>query len=73
MNVFSKPMKPEFRGGPVVFLKEVRSELMKVTWPTRPEVIKLTIIVFIISIAVGLYIGGLDIIFTKLSELLIKK
>lgn len=70
---FPKPMKPEFSGGPVVFLKEVKSELLKVTWPTRMEVVKLTIIVFVISIAVGLYIGGLDILFTKLSELLIKR
>lgn len=70
---FPKPMKPEFSGGPVVFLKEVKSELLKVSWPTRMEVVKLTIIVFVISIAVGLYIGGLDILFTKLSELLIKR
>ncbi len=46
-------------------------ELIKVIWPTKDEVIKLTLTVFIISIVVGIYIGGLDFAFTKLLELLI--
>ncbi len=58
---------------PVVFLKEVKLELGKVTWPTREETIKLTIIVIAISIVLGLYIGGLDLIFTKVTDILIKR
>lgn len=53
------------------FLGEVRSEIQKVTWPTRNETITLTIIVVIISFIVGLYLGGLDLIFTKMLEFLI--
>ncbi len=67
------PMMPDFSGGPVVFLKEVRGELSKVVWPTREEVVKLTIIVVAVSLAIGLYIGGLDFIFTKFTDLLVKK
>jgi preprotein translocase subunit SecE len=55
------------------FLKDVRFELSKVTWPKREEVIKLTLIVFLISAIVGAYVGGLDFAFTKLLELVIAR
>lgn len=58
---------------PLIFLKEVKTELGKVVWPTRQETIRLTSIVILISVLVGLYIGGLDILFTKLTEFIIKK
>ena len=53
------------------FINEVRTELAKVTWPTRPETIRLTIIVIAISVGVGLYLGGLDMLFTQLLKLLV--
>ena len=65
--------KPDFRGSPVVFLKEVKSELAKVSWPSRNQVIKLTVVVIIVSFVVGVYIGGFDLIFTKLTDLLLIK
>ena len=68
-----KLTKPDFRGGPVVFLKEVKAELLKVSWPTRDQVIKLTIVVVVVSFAIGLYIGGLDLAFTKLTDLLLSR
>ncbi|PIY94291.1 MAG: preprotein translocase subunit SecE [Candidatus Levybacteria bacterium CG_4_9_14_3_um_filter_35_16] len=57
---------------PVTFLKEVRDELKKVVWPTRDEVIRLTALVIIISLAVGFFLGGLDYVFTKLMALVIR-
>lgn len=57
---------------PVAFLKETREELKKVTWPTQQEVIRLTAIVIIVSLLVGLFIGALDFIFTKGMETIIK-
>lgn len=57
---------------PVNFLRETYDELKKVVWPTRQEVIRLTVIVIIISVIVGLYIGGIDFIFTKITELLLR-
>ena len=50
----------------VKYLREVKIELGKVVWPKREEVIKLTSVVFIISVVVGAYLGGLDLMFTKL-------
>jgi len=57
---------------PVVFLRETYDEIKKVVWPTRNEVIRLTLVVITISILTGLYIGGLDYIFTKITELIVK-
>jgi preprotein translocase subunit SecE len=58
---------------PVVFLKEVRDELKKVVWPTRDEIIRLTGVVIIVSVGVGIFLGGTDFILTKLIGLLITR
>ncbi|HKC14754.1 MAG TPA: preprotein translocase subunit SecE [Patescibacteria group bacterium] len=54
------------------FLSEVQEELKKVVWPTRDEVIRLTITVILISLIVGLFLGGVDFVLTKLLETVIK-
>lgn len=53
------------------YIGEVREELKKVSWPSREEVIRLTGVVIISSVIVGLYLGGLDYIFTQLLGLII--
>jgi preprotein translocase subunit SecE len=53
------------------YFREVKIELSKVVWPKRSEVIKLTLIVFIISAIVGFYSGALDYLLTKLLEILV--
>ena len=45
------------------FLQEARSELKKVTWPTREQTRNLTVLVFVISAAVGAYIAIFDALF----------
>lgn len=50
----------------VKYLGEVKVELGKVTWPTREEATKLTLVILLASLAVGLYVGGLDVLFTTL-------
>lgn len=56
---------------PIAFIQQTYDELKKVVWPTREELIRLTGIVIIISIIVGLYIGGIDYVLTKLTETLL--
>ena len=58
---------------PVKFLGEVGDELKKVVWPSRDEVIRLTTVVMLISLLVGLFLGGADFVFTKLVEVVILK
>ena len=48
------------------FIDESWSELKKVTWPTREQVRNLTVLVFVISAAIGVYIAFFDILFTGL-------
>jgi len=59
--------------GVIKYFKEVRVELSKVTWPKKDQVIRLTLIIFVISGAIGLYLGALDFSFTKLLELLVAR
>lgn len=56
---------------PASFLSETRSELKKVTWPTRQEVIRLTGVVIAVSVIVGVFIGGLDFVFTELLQFIL--
>jgi preprotein translocase subunit SecE len=50
------------------FIEESWSELKKVTWPTREQTRNLTVLVFVISAAVGAYIAVFDLLFTVLIE-----
>jgi preprotein translocase subunit SecE len=45
------------------FFREVATEVKKVSWPTRREVLNYTLIVIISSVAVGAFLGGLDKLF----------
>jgi preprotein translocase subunit SecE len=45
------------------YFNEVFSELRKVSWPTREQVRNLTVLVFAISLVVGIYISILDAFF----------
>ena len=45
------------------YFDEVWSELRKVSWPTREQVRNLTVLVFAISLVVGIYITVLDAFF----------
>jgi preprotein translocase subunit SecE len=50
------------------YLAESWAELKKVAWPTRETVVRLTLIVIAVSIAVGAYIYVLDSIFNTMVE-----
>jgi preprotein translocase subunit SecE len=53
------------RARPLEFLREVVAELKKVVWPTREETSRLTFIVLLVSIAVGIVLGIIDLGFTE--------
>ena len=50
------------------YLNESWAELKKVAWPTRETVVRLTLLVVAVSIAVGVYIFVLDRIFNTLID-----
>lgn len=55
----------------VEYLISSRAELKKVAWPTRDEVIRFSIIVIAISLAVALYFGVVDYILSFIVEKII--
>jgi preprotein translocase subunit SecE len=51
----------------------VRSELKKVTWPSRKEVYSTTLVVIATSIFFGFYLWGLDIVFSRALSMAFKR
>jgi preprotein translocase subunit SecE len=54
------------RVGPVGFLRETVSELRKSVWPSKEETARLTVIVLVLAIAMGFFLGLLDRAFAEL-------
>jgi preprotein translocase subunit SecE len=54
------------------YFDEVWSELRKVSWPTREHVRNLTVLVFAISLVVGIYISILDAFFQTIIDQLLR-
>lgn len=46
------------------FLKDVKAEVKKVTWPARHEVYSTTLVVIIATIFFGFYLFFMDVIFS---------
>jgi preprotein translocase subunit SecE len=46
------------------FLSEVRNEMGRVTWPSQKEVYATTIVVILFSVAMGVYLWGVDLMLT---------
>lgn len=46
------------------FFKEVKLEMKKVNWPSKREVFKNTLIVLGVSLALAVFLGGLDFLFS---------
>ena len=53
------------------FFSQTKAELKKVTWPTKDQTIKLTIVVILVSLVVSFYLGALDYIFNEALKLVV--
>ena len=53
------------------FYRDTRSELRKVVWPTRDQAVNLTVLVVCASVAVGVVLGGCDLLFAQLFKMLL--
>lgn len=63
------PTKPNISKN---FATDVIEELKRVTWPSKNETIRLTLIVLFISLIIGFYVGIIDILLAKGLEILTK-
>jgi preprotein translocase subunit SecE len=50
------------------YLRDVRGEMKKVTWPNKDDMIKTTIAVIILSLFFGIYLFGVDFIFSRIFQ-----
>jgi preprotein translocase subunit SecE len=48
------------------YLREVRAEMRKVSWPTWEDLRKSTLVIILFVIAIGIVIGIMDWVFSKL-------
>lgn len=64
MNTGNKQIDPNI-------FKGLTNELKNVSWPSREEALHLTLVVVIISLSVGIYIGILDSFFAQLLKIFI--
>lgn len=51
---------------------EIIDELKKVSWPTKKQTINLTLVVIIVSLIIGVYVGIIDVLLAKGLEFLTK-
>ena len=70
--------KPKLKGsravaktGPVQYTKEVKSEMKKVTWPSKDETIKSTIAVFVMVTLISLFLFFADQVMAFVIKLLL--
>lgn len=71
----SDKQTPKKRAGSYIlaFFHAVKVELALTNWPTRQETTRLTLVIIIATALIGMYIGGLDLIFTNLLTKLLTK
>lgn len=54
------------------FASGIIEELKRVSWPTKKQTTKLTLVVIVASLIIGFYIGIIDILLTKGLDILTK-
>jgi preprotein translocase subunit SecE len=66
MELVEKPK--QWWGSTIAFWRETKSELKKVSWPSRPEVIGTTATVLVATIFFGVYLWICDLAFYKMID-----
>ncbi len=55
-----------FTGRTVAYIREVRAEVRKVSWPTWEDLRKSTTVIIIFVLVIGLAIGLIDLLLSKI-------
>jgi preprotein translocase SecE subunit len=58
---------------PIQFLKETRTEMKHVTWPTRRRAVLYAVLIILFSVAMGYLLGGFDALFQALLKTVVTK
>lgn len=75
-QISSSPISPVagigFINKALQFLREVKVELKKVTWPTRQQTIGSTVVVLILVIIISFFLGGVDVGLDQLVRIILQ-
>lgn len=66
------PIKKNVIDKSLQFLREVKVELKKVTWPTRKQTVGSTIVVIVLVLIFSAFLGGIDIGLSSLVQLVLQ-
>jgi len=53
------------------FIRQVKAELKKVTWPSRKDTYSSTLVVIVLVIFSAVYLGVVDLVLAKLARIVI--
>ena len=56
---------------PALFVRQVKQEVSKITWPTKAETMQGSIVVILMSIAIAMFLFLIDMIFAKLIQVVL--
>ena len=62
--------KGGFLAGPTKFVRDVRGELRRVSWPNRDQLRQSTAVVLIIVLTLAAYVAAWDFVFGRLARLI---
>ena len=68
----SKIREPNIFQKGIQFLREVKVELKKVTWPTRKQTIGSTLVAIVLVMIISLFLGVVDMSLTSLIQLVLQ-
>jgi len=54
------------------YFGDIVSELRRVTWPTRQETYRLTVMVIMVAATIGLFLGLVDMVFSRLIGVILR-
>ncbi len=54
------------------YLTSVRTEIGRVSWPSRREVVSLTVLIILLAVVLGVYLGLADLIVTQILRVLLR-
>ena len=54
------------------FLREAKTELIKVKWPNKKELLSTTFVVIILSLFVAFYLGAVDFVLIKIIKIVVR-
>ena len=59
------------RKGFFSFIGDAFNELKRVTWPTKEDTFRLSIMVVVVSVSVGIFLGLVDLLFTEVFDVIL--